>query len=298
MASGTRTEVVLSGDSDHAAIVRVSWSPLRRDSRHASEMISQVLLGEALEIVEPASGHDSQQEHPDWAAVRAPDGYEGFVTLGSLLKCTESAAADWKSRASTTSLGTGLNPIDSDDADTGTDAPRHAPWGAKLASAGEFRLELPDGGHVAPVDPTRIVAEAVRTVRYPRDPATIARTAMEWLGTPYLWGGRTGQGADCSGFVQSVFGLHGFALARDSGDQFEAGSKVEGSDSAHGGTAGDLWFFASDGGPVSHVGICLGGARMIHASETRGCVMIDDLGESEFGRRLTAGFVGAVRVEA
>jgi cell wall-associated NlpC family hydrolase len=261
-------------------------------------MISQVLLGEALEIVEPASGRDSQRVHPDWAAVRAPDGYEGFVTLGSLLTCTESTAADWKSKASTTSLGTGLNPIDRDHAGTGTDAPRHAPWGAKLASAADGTIELPDGGRVHATDPTRIIAEAVRTVRYPRDTATIARTAMEWLGTPYLWGGRTGQGADCSGFVQSVFGLHGFALARDSGDQFDAGPKVEGPDSGHGGAAGDLWFFAFGGRPVSHVGICLGDARMIHASETRGCVMIDDLGESEFGRRLTAGFVGAVRVEA
>jgi hypothetical protein len=226
------------------------------------------------------------------------DGYNGFVTLGSLLACTESVAADWISKASTTSLGTGLNPIDVDDAGDRSSTPRYAPWGAKLASAGDGKLELPVGGLVEATDLNRMVADADRTDRYPRIPAAIVRTAMGWLGTPYVWGGRTDQGADCSGFVQSVFGLHGFVLDRDSGDQFEAGSRVGGPESGQAGAAGDLWFFAFDDGPVSHVGICLGDARMIHASETRGCVAIDVVGEGAYGGRLADGFVGAVRVEA
>ncbi len=282
-----------------SAIVRVSWTPVRRDPRHASEMVSQVLLGEALNLLDSTSG----TLRPEWAAIRAPDGYEGFVTRGSLHVCTESEAAAWSLRADTTSLGTGLNLVDGRDGnDGGGHAPRHAPWGAKLASTEAGRLELPGGGRVDPTDPNRIIAEAERAVRFPREPATLVRTASEWLGTPYLWGGRTEQGTDCSGFVQSVLALHGFAIARDSRDQFEAGSKVaadenlrEGADSRPTGVAGDLWFFAWDGGPVSHVGICLGGGRMIHASETRGCVAIDQLDEGVFGRRLSAGFVGASR---
>jgi len=278
-----------------SAIVRVSWAPLRREPRHASEMVSQVLLGEALEVLEPTDG---TIVHPGWAVVRALDGYNGFVTLGSLLACSGSVAADWTSRASSTSLGTGLNPIDVDDAGDCTDASRYAPWGAKLAPAGDGKLELPGGGYVEATDLNRLVAAGDRADRYPRDPATIVRTAMEWLGTPYVWGGRTDQGADCSGFVQSVYSIHGFALARDSGDQFESGPKVGGPDSGQAGVAGDLWFFAFDDGPVSHVGICLGDARMIHASETRGCVAIDVVGEGDYGGTLADGFIGAVRVES
>lgn len=278
-----------------SAIVRVSWAPLRREPRHSAEMVSQVLLGEALEIVEPA---DDTTVRPGWVAIRAPDGYQGFVPLGSLLACTGSAAADWISRASTTSLGTGLKPIEIDDAGDRSSTPRYAPWGAKLASVGGDRLELPGGGQVDPVDLNKLVAEAERVVRYPRDPARIVQTAMEWLGTPYLWGGRADQGTDCSGFVQSVFGLHGIALDRDSGDQFEAGPKVGGPESGQAGVAGDLWFFAFHDGPISHVGINMGEARMIHASETRGCVAIDVVGEGDYGGMLADGFVGAVRVEA
>lgn len=140
-----------------------------------------------------------------------------------------------------------------------------------------------------------MISGADRVIRFPRDPAALVRTASEWLGTPYLWGGRTEQGTDCSGFVQSVLALHGFAIARDSRDQFEAGSRVAAVESPGEGGAGDLWFFAWDGGSVSHVGICLGDGRMIHASETRGCVAIDEPGEGGFGRRLSEGFAGAVR---
>jgi len=221
-----------------SAIVQVSWAPLRREPRHASEMVSQLLLGEALDVLEPG---DDITVRPGWAVVRMPDGYKGFVTSGSLLTCTESVAAEWISRATTTSLGTGLNPIDVDDAGDRPPTPRYAPWGSKLSSPGGDRFELPGGTHAGVTDLSRMVADADRADRYPRSPAAIVQTAMGWMGTPYVWGGRTEQGADCSGFVQSVFGLHGVALDRDSGDQFEAGSKVGGPESGQAGVAGDLW---------------------------------------------------------
>ncbi|MFQ5529761.1 MAG: NlpC/P60 family protein [Gemmatimonadota bacterium] len=269
------------------AIVRVSWTPLRREPGHASEMVSQVLLGEVVEILESARSGDSS---PDWAAARAPDGYEGFVTRGSLRECDAAAAREWSGQADLTSLGTGLSPLKG-----GVATPRYAPWGARLVSGEAGVIELPDGTRADPSDATRLVADAERPDRYPYDPAALVRTAAMWLGTPYVWGGRTEHGVDCSGYVQAVFGLHGHALARDSRDQCAAGPRVVSAAGETESPAGDLWFFGWDGGPVSHVGICLGGRRMIHASETRGCVAIDELGEGDFGRRLADGFVGAVR---
>ena len=269
------------------AIVRVSWAPLRREPRHASEMVSQVLLGEVLELADPP---DSSRPPTDWAFARCPDAYEGFVTHGSLHTCGPDEAAGWAARADLTSLGTGLVALDTESL-----TPRHAPFGARVASGSPGVVELPDGSRANPSDPGSVISDLDRAGRYPPNPAAIVLTAGQWLGAPYVWGGRTEQGADCSGFVQAVLGLHGFPLPRDSRDQFKGGSRAASADVQRESIAGDLWFFAWEGRPVSHVGICLGGARMVHSSETRGCVAIDALGEGDFGRRLLEGLVGFVR---
>jgi len=275
-------EAVPGFPDTRTAIVRVPWSPLRRDPTHRSEMVSQLLLGEVVELLgAPLSG---------WFLVRGPDGYEGVATAGSVREVSERDAAAWIAAADGFSLGTGLR---------GPAVPAvFAPWGARLARASHGGFLLPDGGRVEAVDAVRIVCGPERALSYPSDPSAAAETARGWMGAPYHWGGRIPQGTDCSGFVQSVFGLHGFRLPRDSRDQRDADAALpEDVDHAAEGRPGDLWFFAWDGRPVSHVGICLGGGEMLHASETRGGVAIDRLGDGAFGRRLAEGLVGGVRPE-
>lgn len=274
-----------------SAIVRVSWAPLRRDPSHHSEMTSQIVMGEVVELLDqPASA---------WFSVRAWDGYEGHATAGSLRQVGEADAAAWTAAADGFSLGTDLEPITppDDPTDPSPSADR-APWGARLARAGAGGFLLPDGKRVNARRPERIVFGPERALAYEVDAAAAARTARQWMGTPYHWGGRIRAGADCSGLVQAVYALHGFRLPRDSRDQLAAGPRLPADlDHAAAGRPGDLWFFAWDGGRVSHVGICLGEGRMIHASETRGAVAIDRMGVGELGRRLAAGLVGGTRPE-
>lgn len=269
-----------------SAIVRVAWTPLRRDPSHRSEMTSQLVLGEVVELIE--------QPSDAWLTVRASDGYEGHVTAGSLRQVCESDAAAWTAAADGFSLGTDLEAA----TEAAESAAGHAPWGARLARAGDGGFLLPDGDRVNARRPERIVFGPERALAYEADAAAVAETARGWMGTPYHWGGRIRSGADCSGFVQAVFALHGLRLPRDSRDQFEAGPRLpEDGDHAAQGRPGDLWFFAWDDGPVSHVGVCLGKRAMIHASETRGAVAIDRIGDGEFGRRLASGLVGSTRLE-
>ena len=266
-----------------SAIVRVSWAPLRGDPSHRSEMTNQLVLGEVVELLDaPAEA---------WLLVRASDGYEGHVTAGALCQVGKADAAAWTAAADGFSLGTELEPV-------AHSAARRAPWGARLARAEGGRLLLPEGQVMKARRPERLVFDPERALTFEGDPAAAARTAQDWMGTPYHWGGRIRAGADCSGLVQAVYALHGFRLPRDSRDQLAAGPRLPDElDHAAMGRAGDLWFFAWDGRPVSHVGICLGAGTMIHASETRGAVAIDRLGEGEFGRRLAAGLVGSTRPE-
>ncbi len=115
----------------------------------------------------------------------------------------------------------------------------------------------------------------------------IIATAKKYIGVPYLWGGTTPSGFDCSGFVQYVFKAHGISLPRVSRDQYTAGYAVSKSNLK----AGDLVFFNTSGSGVSHLGIYLGNNQFIHASTSKG-VVITSLTSTYWSSR----YIGARRV--
>ena len=94
--------------------------------------------------------------------------------------------------------------------------------------------------------------------------------ALSFLNSPYLWGGKTKFGTDCSGFVQSVFKIYGKILPRDSYQQALVGIEVNVENSK----AGDLAFFGKKIDAITHVGILISNKRIIHSS---GKVRIDDI---------------------
>ncbi len=115
----------------------------------------------------------------------------------------------------------------------------------------------------------------------------ILMTAKRQQGVPYLWGGTTPYGFDCSGFTQYVFGLNGISLPRTADVQFDVGLPVTRSQLQ----PGDLVFFTTYEPGPSHNGIYLGDGRFISATSSRG-VAIDRLNSSYWGPR----YIGARRV--
>jgi cell wall-associated NlpC family hydrolase len=115
----------------------------------------------------------------------------------------------------------------------------------------------------------------------------LTRSALRFLGVPYVFGGTTTSGFDCSGFVQHVFAMLGIGLPRTADAQYDVGRPAVG-----GPRVGDLVFFDTYGG-VSHVGIYLGRGEFVHASSSRG-VMVSHLSESYWASR----YVGAKRLIA
>ena len=118
-------------------------------------------------------------------------------------------------------------------------------------------------------------------VRMPRSPAPTAAasrvlgTADRYVGVPYVWGGNTPQGFDCSGFTKYVFAKNGVGIPRTSREQARIGDGVPIDFGEM--RPGDLLLFAEPGEAVSHVAIYVGSGRIIHASSAMGGVNYLDL---------------------
>lgn len=238
------------------AIVEAAWVAVRADPGHRSELVSQWLCGETLTVVGRKGG---------WLRTRGPDGYEGWCSEGGVRTCDRETARAWRKAASARSLGVGIE----------------LPFGAPVVAEADGTLRLPSRRRVPDPGGGSVVTEEERGERFPPDGEAVIRTAGLWRGTPYLWGGRLPSGADCSGFVQAVFGLHGVELPRDSGLQMEAGPAVGGADwEPDARRPGDLLFFRSVGADaVTHVAVSLGGTEIVHVADPRGGFARDDLAD-------------------
>ena len=116
----------------------------------------------------------------------------------------------------------------------------------------------------------------------------IGKTAADFLGTPYRFGGEGPEGIDCSSFVQQVFQEHQIALPRTAREQIKVGREVAAGELQK----GDLVFFQTYASYPSHVGIYLGDGKMIHASSVQGEVTVSDMNSDYYRSR----FLGAKRV--
>ena len=256
------------------ASIRVLWAPARAAADHRSEMVTQWLCGERVRILERQGA---------WVHALGEDGYAAWIPGSAAIKTD--AADPWLADAF--SLGVSI---------LGPDGARgYLPWGARVQREEGTLLVLPSGTPVEPEDPTAIVPVDELADRFPPDPASIIESARGWKGVPYLWGGRTNTGCDCSGFVQAVLAVHGVALPRDSDQQAEAESPVSGFSASSPELApADLIFFAPEGKGITHVAMSTGGTGIIHCSAGRAMVTEDDLSaEGELERTLRESIVTA-----
>jgi cell wall-associated NlpC family hydrolase len=119
---------------------------------------------------------------------------------------------------------------------------------------------------------------------------SIPETAMKFINSPYIWGGRIPSGIDCSGLTQLVYKIHGIAIARDSYLQAEEGKNIDFIDEAK---AGDLVFFDNDRKKISHVGMIIARGLVIHAS---GRVRIDSIDHQGIYKPETGGYSHHLRM--
>lgn len=225
------------------ATINVSVSSHYKDATYASEITSQGILGERVEIIEPGDL---------FSKIRQEDGYSSWISSDQVWPGDISGGTPRTVR--THFLRIHERP------DESSASIREAVIGSRLQVTDEqdgwYGIALPDGQRGwAPGSGFGTFPEA--------DAATILDLAAEFLGYQYTWGGRTPKGFDCSGLVQTVFGLLGLALPRDSRQQQQ---RNQVSDDYRDAQPGDLLFFGRTPERVTHVAISVGALRFIHAS--------------------------------
>ncbi len=219
----------------------VAVSPIRITPSDKSEIVSQLIFGEPIEI----KNFENQ-----WVKIQSYlDGYEGYIDGKHILPLTPKELKKW---------------IENKIYMTAPLAFLKTPWGKQLISKGSLIGEM-EQFKIGDFD-FELQASHLPTS------TNLWESALDYLNTSYLWGGKSMFGIDCSGFSQAVFRFHGINLPRDSKEQVLLGELIDFKDCQ----SGDLAYFSNVEGKIIHVGIIGENPEIIHAS---GRVRIDELKE-------------------
>lgn len=221
-------------------ITHLSIVPLRSEPSDPSELVSQVLYGEHFKVLE---------QRKKWSKIRLQfDNYEGWIDNKQYVEILENTYKELNSRPIKVSSdlieyivneNNQLNVI---------------PLGSSLNALNLLNHSF-EGEYTSETQPKE----------------NFINTAFMYLNTPYLWGGKTPFGIDCSGFTQMVYKLNGHKIFRDASQQATQGEALSFIEESE---PGDLAFFDNNEGNIIHVGIIMKDNYIIHA---HGCVRIDRL---------------------
>ncbi|WP_298954637.1 C40 family peptidase [uncultured Nonlabens sp.] len=221
----------------------ISIAPLRLETSDASEMVSQVLYGELFKVLE---------RRKKWSKIRlAHDNYEGWMDNKQFIEIESEQYQHFVKHSKLYSK----------------DLISHLTHEDKTLST------LTIGAQVSSVSLLKDTFQNEINTVTPGS-SNLINNALLFLNTPYLWGGRTPLGIDCSGFTQLIYRLSGFDLLRDASQQATQGEVLSFIEEAE---PGDLAFFDNNEGKITHVGIIMSDNYIIHA---HGKVRIDRLDQS------------------
>lgn len=232
----------------HFGICNLSLIAVRKEPSDKAEMVTQLLFGEHFTIVD---------KHKQWKKiVIAYEEYEGWIDEKQYIPISDVSFQNLNSSYSPVSLDL-----------------------VQVLVSGNLTLPIVLGSSLpffynnnCIIEKDSYVYEGnYKTFEEPSNKKSLLENAYMYLNTPYLWGGRSPFGIDCSGFTQMVYKICGIKLKRDAYQQAEQGYTLNLLEEAE---PGDLIFFDNDEGKIIHVGIALSNNKIIHAS---GKVRIDKI---------------------
>jgi len=229
-------------------ICNLSVIPVKAKASHQSEMVSQLIFGDIYHVLE---------QDENWFKIKIfDDGYEGYINENQIayaddLQSSLKSSQSFLTRAAYTLILKG-----------NLKEPMHIPAGCSLPLYEDGKCKI--GNEVYQITNNNVFIPNQEDFE-----ADLQETAKIFLNSPYLWGGKTPNGIDCSGFSQIVFKMLGINILRDASQQAEQGKSVDFLTEAK---TGDLAFFDNEERRITHVGIMLNNSQIIHSS---GKVKID-----------------------
>ncbi len=274
-------------------VVNVSVCNMRSEPKHSAELATQALLGSTLRV---------WKKQGDFYLVQSPDDYFGWVDDGGLQLMTADELAKWSNSNRAICVQDYVFAFEKPDESANKVSDLLAGNIVQVIEnqSAFTKIRMPDGRtgfvksiHLSPLEDwlssRRPTAE------------NILKSAEEMMGRPYLWGGTSGKGVDCSGFTKMSYFLNGIQLPRDASQQVHVGELVE-TDTVTWKNLqpGDLLFFGRKATPekkerINHVAMYLGDGKIIHASDR---VKVESLrrGDPSFAEDRVKTFVRSKRI--
>ncbi len=243
-------------------VIKISVANLRSKPAHSSELVTQAIMGTPVKVY---------KKEGDWYYIQTPEGYLAWVDYGGITLFSKNDLVTWKAADKVIYLKTFGFVYQS--ADTDSQVISDLVSGNILEHIGEesgfYKVKYPHGkvgyiekSHARPY-------EQWLTGLQPTG-ETLVETSKTLMGIPYLWGGTSAKGVDCSGYTKTIFFLNGLIIPRDASQQIRTGIEVDTERNFENLIPGDLLFFgrkATDTTPerVIHVGMWIGDNKFIHA---------------------------------
>lgn len=237
--------------------------PLRKEPSHKAEMTSQLLFGEKADII---------NQNDDWIEVKTCfDNYTGWMEFKSAEIFEPSSSDDkWA-----------VNPFPILSLKK-NDREIYIPAGAEFP--------IPDDTGYFKINGITYKLNISEHLLSENQNTKLSELALKFENAPYLWGGRSILGIDCSGFVQILFKIEGITLPRDATDQALVGATINSIDKS---AIGDLLFFNNDEGRIVHAGMIISPGRIIHSS---GFVRIDKIDSKGIFNETTTKYTHSLKI--
>lgn len=243
-------------------IIQLSVANLRSNPSHSSELVTQATLGTPVKVF---------KKEEDWYYIQTPDGYLAWVDQGGVSLSTPEELNAWRGSEKIIFLepfGFSFSEP-SRESQVVTDLVA----GNVLELTGEendfYKVSYPnDKTGFIPKSEAQLYLEWLESLDQSGE--NLTKTAKMLMGVPYLWGGTSPKGMDCSGFTKTIFFLNGMVIPRDASQQIAAGQEIDSTRNFENLKTGDLLYFgkkATDTTPekIIHVGMWIGDNKFIHS---------------------------------